>query len=148
MNAGVEILLGRMESHPEEFQWDNGTARWSWVLRMVHGEKGYANEPWGPDLSFLPDEEIQTLRSKLHSIQGEAFTRTVMRELLVDDEGEKDPHTQVDARYIMGGNGGSGVTLTPGQAREALRLHGAAQQTPKSAAQLMAKARALGIIFP
>jgi hypothetical protein len=119
-----------MESHPEEFQWDNGTARWSWVLRMVSGEKGYANEPWGPDLSFLPDEEIQALRSKLHSIQGEAFTRTVMRELLVDDEVDKYPHKQVGAGYV------------------ASHQYGVAQQNPKSAAQLLAKARALGILPP
>ena len=105
MNAGVEILLGRMESHPEEFQWDNGT-RWVWLLRMLDGE-----DPEGRDLSFLPDEEIQALRSKFNSIQGEAFTRTVMRELLVDDEVEK--HSR-----------------------------------PKSAAQLLAKARALGITNP
>ena len=111
MNAGVEILLGRMESHPEEFQWDNGTARWDWLMRMMTGEKGYANEPWGYNLSFLPDEEIQALTTKFKSIQGEAFTRSVMRELLVDDEGEK--HSR-----------------------------------PKSAAQLMAKARALGITNP
>lgn len=87
MNTGVEILLKRMDSHPEEFHWDEGTSRWGWLLRML-AEEGIARpEPWGYDLSFLPPEEFQALRDKLCSIQGEAFTRTVMRELLVDEEG-------------------------------------------------------------
>jgi hypothetical protein len=138
MNAGVEILLGRMESHPEEFQWDNGTARWSWVLRMMAGDKNAVNSaPWGYDLSFLPPEELRALRSKLHSIQGEAFTRSVMRELLVDDEVDKYPLGRGLAPLKQ--EGGSYDPLAP------IRR---SPTSPKSAAQLLAKARALGITNP
>lgn len=81
MNAGVEILLKRMDSHPEEFQGLdthirglNTTAgteyRWEHYLRAAFNSK------------FLTDEERTLLSSKLSSIQGGAFTQAVMRELM------------------------------------------------------------------
>jgi hypothetical protein len=84
MNAGVEILLKRMDSHPEEFQGLdthirglNTTAgteyRWEHYLRAAFNSK------------FLTDEERALLSSKLSSIQGGAFTQVVMRELMAND---------------------------------------------------------------
>ena len=84
MNAGVEILLKRMNSHPEEFQGLdthirglNTTAgteyRWEHYLRAAFNSK------------FLTDEERTLLSSKLSSIQGGAFTQAVMRELMSDN---------------------------------------------------------------
>ena len=82
MNAGVEILLKRMDSHPEEFRGldshikslapNVNENRWRWVLAAALEGK------------FLTDEEKTMLHDKLSSIQGEAFTAAVMRELMED----------------------------------------------------------------
>jgi hypothetical protein len=79
MNAGVEILLKRMDSHPEEFQGLglNITSapeyRWERYVLMAL------------DSNFLTDEERYALLFKLSSIQGGAFTQAVMRELMSDN---------------------------------------------------------------
>lgn len=88
MNQGVQMLLARMDSHPEEFSPQFGADglenRWVWVMddvqRRVCG-RDLAVVP----LPFLSDEEAQTLYDKFVALQGDAFTQYVMRELLGAD---------------------------------------------------------------
>lgn len=87
-NKGVEILLNRMKSHPEEFM---GSTRWDWVifplLDRVHGFVSTTHHIRTP-LPFLSDEEINSLYDAYMALQGDAFSKRVMRELLVADGGE------------------------------------------------------------
>lgn len=88
MNKGVEILLNRMDSHPDEFAYSQRspmlllkTDRWKWVIEPLMGRiKGDAN-----GLPWLTDQEAQLLYTKLVSVQRDAFTSAVMRELLTSD---------------------------------------------------------------
>ena len=80
MNAGIEILLKRMDSHPEEFSGlDNRiqsltpgvtSTRWRWIIEAAMQGK------------FLTDEEKTMLHDKLSSLQGDAFSSLVMQELM------------------------------------------------------------------
>ena len=86
MNDGVKILLARMDSHPEEFAdifVPEQSSRWGgrWYAMMnVLKDRG----------SFLSEEDKTALLDKYHSIQGDNFTRYVMRELLEDTKDTTD----------------------------------------------------------
>ena len=99
MNKGVEILLSRMESHPEEFDWHHRRAiatsaaeafgRWDWVVeaatrRVENKHQGSSN--YRLELPFLTNQEVDALYDKYMSIQGDAFTKRIMSELLRDEE--------------------------------------------------------------
>jgi len=75
MNKGLEILLARIDSHPEEFinahTFDSRTSRWK--LMLDKAREGH----------FLTSEEKQLLHAKLSSVQGAWFTNAIMHELLV-----------------------------------------------------------------
>jgi hypothetical protein len=88
MNKGVQILLERMSSNPDEFiptLRDGYPAKWRDILLSVemrtNGGKDYKDQ-----LSFLNDKEIKTLWDKMQSLQGELFTKRVMNTLLRDAE--------------------------------------------------------------
>lgn len=87
-NKGVEILLNRMKSHPEEFI---DGLRWDWViiplLDRVIGVVPTTHHTRTP-LLFLSDEEINSLYDTYMALQGDAFSKRVMQELLVADGGE------------------------------------------------------------
>jgi hypothetical protein len=89
-NQGVQILLNRMQSNPEEFL--RGAtlrpARWDWLLEQVvhrveHRHK--SDDNYRIQLPFLTNEEVDALYDKWMSIQGDAFTHRIMRELLEDE---------------------------------------------------------------
>jgi hypothetical protein len=93
MNTGVEILLKRMDSHPEEFQGVGKGVR----LRVYGNDDDYdVSRRWDGLISaalnstFLTDEEREALLNKLSSIQGEAFTTAVVEELTRDPSTEGD----------------------------------------------------------
>lgn len=86
MNRGVQILLERMESNPQEFIPDllgQYPPKWRNILMAVEcraiKDKDYKNE-----LPFLSDNEIKALWQKMQSLQGELFTKQVMDTLLRD----------------------------------------------------------------
>lgn len=86
-NQGVQIVLSRMHSHPEEFV-ETKNNRWTWVIEKVlvrvedkHETKDHHRLP----LPFLSNDEVDALYDEYMLIQGEAFTHRVMRELLEDD---------------------------------------------------------------
>lgn len=86
MNKGVQILLERMESNPQEFiptLRDGYPVKWRDILisveMRVNGGKEYKDQ-----LPFLNDREIKALWEKMQSLQGELFTQRVMDTLLRD----------------------------------------------------------------
>jgi hypothetical protein len=86
MNKGVQILLERMSSNPDEFVPDiHGKYPPKWrdiilsVYMRVEGGKDYKDQ-----LPFLTHEEIKALWKKMQSLQGELFTKRVMNTLLRD----------------------------------------------------------------
>jgi uncharacterized small protein (DUF1192 family) len=84
MNKGVQILLERMSSNPDEFipsLRDGYPAKWRDVILSVEmrvkGGKDYQDQ-----LPFLSDVEIIALWQKILKLQGELFTKRVMDTLL------------------------------------------------------------------
>jgi hypothetical protein len=74
MNKGVEILLERMKSNPEEFvpEYDGGTTKWGMVI--------------GHFQAYLSKEDKETLdtawKETVVTAMQEKFTQAVMKELL------------------------------------------------------------------
>jgi hypothetical protein len=88
MNKGVQILLERMRSNPDEFVPDiqgKYSPKWRRIILSVEmrvkGGKDYAEE-----LPFLSNEEIKALWDGMQQLQGELFTKRVMNILLQDAE--------------------------------------------------------------
>lgn len=81
MNKGVEILLARMHSNPQEFE--EGNPKWASIiaplLQFFDEQRPYNPYP------FLTPEEMLALHTEYLSIQGEVFTREVLSQLLADD---------------------------------------------------------------
>lgn len=86
MNKGVQILLERMNSNPDEFiptLRDGYPPKWRDILLSIemrtNGGKEYKDQ-----LPFLNDKEVKALWEKMQSLQGELFTKRVMDTLLRD----------------------------------------------------------------
>ena len=84
MNKGVQILLERMSSNPDEFVPDvygKYPPKWRTIIMSVQmraeGGKDYKDQ-----LPFLNDKEIKALYEKMQSLQGDLFTKQVMNTLL------------------------------------------------------------------
>jgi hypothetical protein len=79
MNQGVQILLERMDTNPEEFEDDFalGGGKWYDIVQAVHVRKD-KNEK---TLPFLSDAEVNALYEKLEDVRRENFTATVLRRL-------------------------------------------------------------------
>ena len=78
MNQGIEILLARMDSHPQEF--DGGTrpyGRWTYTIERALNIG-----------SNFTKEERDALSIKLRDMARERFTQDVMKELLDGPEEE------------------------------------------------------------
>jgi hypothetical protein len=90
MNKGVQILLERMSSNPDEFVPDmmgKYPPKWRNIIlsvdMRVKGGKDYEDQ-----LPFLSDKEIKALWQKMQELQGELFTKRVMNILLTEAEDE------------------------------------------------------------
>jgi hypothetical protein len=95
MNQGVELLLQRMDSHPEEFNTHNpdkaAREKWKWVTSALKTRIDYMKKSPDEDpvmhyesLGFLSDREILVLYDKYVSIQADSFSNRVMSTLLTD----------------------------------------------------------------
>jgi len=105
MTKGVQILLERMESNPEEFYTDQ--TKWLALLGMVinrakqlAGERPPATNPLVSGCC-LPDEEVIVLHKRMQQIQTEEFTHRVMERLLQDDEKYLTTTTSLTAAQIQ-----------------------------------------------
>lgn len=84
MNKGVEIILKRIETNPEEFCFigDEPYTKWRRLILVL----------CDPDKSgsFVSEEERELLQRKLCVVTGEAFTQEVLRVLTRDDSTDQD----------------------------------------------------------
>ncbi|CAB4189705.1 hypothetical protein UFOVP1288_12 [uncultured Caudovirales phage] len=111
MNTGIEIILARMDSHPEEFTgyWDQTNAHtWDWLYYdLITNDNERA--------CCFTSEEIKTLREKFFSLQGESFTRRVMSTLMPVEEEEfipiKNPSIMMSTSAGPGVQGYPGITV-------------------------------------
>jgi hypothetical protein len=84
MNKGVQILLERIKSNPEEFTPDIAgryPEKWRNVLQQVEAR---ANGEVPKYLDFLSDAEIAELWRAMQDVRGDQFTKQVMNTLLRD----------------------------------------------------------------
>jgi hypothetical protein len=106
MNKGVEILLERIDSTPEEFGYDDPLFSRKWRDITERVEQRYQAIIGNPDiprhyayqLDFLEDEEITTLHNKLKTLRAEEFTKNVMGRLLAGaDDGNYHTSAQTQS---------------------------------------------------
>lgn len=81
MNQGVEILLSRMDSNPDEFTTARG--KWDWIMDGVNRRVAGKDKDV---LAYLTDEEAQVLYDKMQLLARDGFTRSVMETLLEESE--------------------------------------------------------------
>ena len=79
LNQGVEILLSRMDSNPDEFTTARG--KWDWIMDGVNRRVAGKDKDV---LAYLTDEEAQALYDKMQLLARDGFTRNVMETLLED----------------------------------------------------------------
>jgi hypothetical protein len=84
LNKGVQILLERMSSNPDEFiptiRGDYPT-KWKDILIPIQ-MRATGGKDDKDKLSFLNDKEIKALWEKMQGLQGDLFTKQVMNTLL------------------------------------------------------------------
>ena len=116
MNKGVQILLDRMESNPDEFlpvePFGNPPSKWSLILmgiqdRMERINNSNPDAPYVPhhktQLCFLSDEEVIALQTKYNAIQAEVFTQQVMEILLVEADDKRNDSSFAYSQAVSGG---------------------------------------------
>lgn len=94
MNKGVQILLERMQSNPEEFIQDwrgEFPPKWRAKLDAVTRRASYISNKkkdpdYYPELPFLKDEEILALYYAMENLLANKFTEDIMATLLRDAE--------------------------------------------------------------
>jgi hypothetical protein len=99
MNRGIEILLERMDSNPEEFvpDYDGGSTKWNALISRYH--------------NFLTKEELEAFSNTQKIIVTQAMrerlTQEVMKEIL-------DPKPDEGQERMRIGIGGTGIGVTLG----------------------------------
>lgn len=91
MHKSMEILMARMESHPEEFDLVyrqvqlNPDKRWDFIVKplLERAESMMRGDP-SFQVGFLSDEEVCVVFRKLMAIQGDMTLERIMNELLRD----------------------------------------------------------------
>jgi hypothetical protein len=93
LNKGVQILIERMNSNPDEFIPDvigNYPSKWRDTLRDIEyrvklrGVKLKPEEMLTIPLPFLDEQEIDAVWNKMQQLQGDLFTKKIMNTLLTD----------------------------------------------------------------
>jgi hypothetical protein len=79
MNAGVELLLKRMETHPEEFivRVNHGTSQWGMLIQQF--------------ADHFDEEDHVALKAGIRKCHQEVFTGKVMQSLAGEGEERKSP---------------------------------------------------------
>ena len=97
MNKGVEILIERMGSNPDEFvptkPYGNPPPKWrEFISAMFARKQGAKGESPFHDLPFLSDEDVEAFHTRLNEIRSDHFTKQVMATLLdtPDDSSHKE----------------------------------------------------------
>ena len=80
MNKGIEILLARMESNPDEFVTGNKSGKWLHLIEQFEDN--------------MEPEERKALFTKLNELRMGKFTERVMKELLAEQEEKNEEFGQ------------------------------------------------------
>ena len=75
MNEGVQIILARMKTHPDEFI---SGGKWQFIHEAIKEER----------LTFLYPEEVEALSKSLRDAYREKFTTMVLKKLTENEQGE------------------------------------------------------------
>jgi len=159
MNQGVQILLDRMDTNPEEF--DDYTGKWGDIIGAVHARKSIPEEnSKDAPLPFLTTPEVNALYEKLEDVRRENFTADVLRRLADDSVKQQELWANVSTYSTsnvphIGAIGASltttlphttgTVTVTPKLTKEELNLKKLQIEEMKAQArQTNAIARAFG----
>jgi hypothetical protein len=95
-SAGVQILLKRIESNPDEFQ-EHG--KWEQITRAVFARsEGDRNDAWA--VRALTDAEVKALHTGVIEIYRTKFDEFVMKNVL--DEPEQEKHWAQNAMSAGG----------------------------------------------
>jgi hypothetical protein len=108
MNKGVQIILERMKSNPEEFTHNNPslieTNKWADILIGIRHRMtkmaGHSTEEGlysMQELSYLTDEEVIAMDTALKGVRRDDFTKRVMGKLL-DDADDGNYHASAQSR--------------------------------------------------
>ena len=107
MNKGVQIILERMKSNPEEFMLNDllVTSKWADVVVGIRQRMTkMAQYPTTQDalysveeLSYLTDEEVIAMDTALKGVRRDDFTKRVMGKLL-DDADDGNYHAFAQSR--------------------------------------------------
>ena len=116
-SAGVQILLKRIESNPDEFQ-EHG--KWEQITRAVFARsEGDRNDAWA--VRALTDAEVKALHTGVIEIYRTKFDEFVMKQVLAEPEEtlkykatERFAHSWNDPRMLAQVNTSSGVTKVGG----------------------------------
>jgi hypothetical protein len=89
-NKGVQILLERIKSNPEEFtnldalSHSKSPSRWGHIIRGVCTRTLYPASK-EIELPYLSDKEVAAMYEALKPLLAQQFTESIMEELLRDD---------------------------------------------------------------
>ena len=112
MNKGVQILLERMQSNPEEFTPDwrgEYPPKWRRKLEAIGRRATHINDKkkgdveYYPELPFLKDEEILEVWQAMQDLLANQFTEEVMATLL-HDANESDYPSELSSSFEQGRN--------------------------------------------
>ena len=157
MNQGVQILLDRMDTNPEEF--DDYTGKWGDIIGAVHARKSIPEEnSKDAPLPFLTTPEVNALYEKLEDVRRENFTADVLRrladtpkEITQQELWEKPNYSTINVPHIGSSltttlpHTTGTVTVTPKLTKEELNLKKLQIEEMKAQArQTNAIARAFG----
>jgi hypothetical protein len=97
MNAGVELLLKRMETHPEEFivRVNHGASQWGMLIQQF--------------INHLDEEDRNALEAGTRKCHQEVFTGKVMQSLAGEGEESEDP--KFNPYLVKSATGLGGATL-------------------------------------
>ena len=91
LSEGVKLVLDRMESNPEEFEFEVGEGKWGNMIAVVH-ERMFSSktvlsrplsEPW------LNKYEVEAIWQGYVKVQQSKFHRFVMKNILDDKENDE-----------------------------------------------------------
>ena len=88
MNSGIEIILARMETHPDEFMF--GNEKWKFIYSDYYRDS-------------LTESDKGALHDKLKQLRQEEFNHKVMATLARPEEDEEEEDGVFSSEPMLGG---------------------------------------------
>jgi hypothetical protein len=118
MNSGIELLLKRMETHPEEFYpvhdpITGNLVKFGGVVSYIMGWNSLGMATGNP-YDFLSEEDRQAFRDGINKLRAEEFATEIFKKVMGAEDPKPQPFQyQPYSQTITLSTGGAGVT--PGQ---------------------------------